>query len=260
MASAPPGQPRIVSRDVDLPPPPPGVRYVRLPWRGTVVADDDLRDLIAHKFHWPMIILAVLVLPLIGMELFYLPRLPEQHQVIGQRIIIAVEIIISLAFLVEFVVKVSIAESRWEYIRRNWLDIIVILLPFLRMLRVLRVAKVAQTSRAFRLRGVGMKFTRYLLSTILGLKYTDRLLRKFGMRRQEGYQDPMRMTRYQLRDEVTALRRRVDAWEEWYSAHQDYLAKYHQAAIPPPPEEKATPDSETSREPPVETPVGVEKN
>jgi len=246
-------KPFLVPRGTTLPPPLPGVRHVRVPLWGIVIADDELRDRAEHRFHWPMIVLALLVLPLLAVEFFYLQKLPEPQQTIANRFVWVVESLISFAFLIEFVMKITIAESRLEYIRRNWLDIIVILLPFLRALRLIRAARVARTSRVFRLRGVGMKFARYFLTIILGLNVTERLLERFGVHLGRGRKDPLKMTRYQLIDELKKLRRRVDAWEAWHEAQKQFLAEHGGAPLPegPAPEDgPETAEDETPAEAP----------
>ncbi|MFI1352583.1 potassium channel family protein [Streptomyces sp. NPDC020898] len=43
------------------------------------------------------------------------------------------------AFAVDYVVRVSLAEQRLEYVRRHWLDLFAVLLPLLQPLRLLRV-------------------------------------------------------------------------------------------------------------------------
>ena len=47
-------------------------------------------------------------------------------------------------FLVEFVVKLALAPVKRRYLRENWLDALIVLLPFL---RVLRLARIVQTTR-----------------------------------------------------------------------------------------------------------------
>ena len=221
-----PTPPHIVPKGTILPPPLPGVRHVRVPWLGLVIADDELRDRMERRFHWPMLVLALLVLPLIGLEFFLLPKLPEARKELAQSLIVLTEITISFAFLIEFVVKITIAESRLEYVRRNWLDIVVICLPLLRAVRILRVARVAQTSRTFRLRGVGMKFARHILTLILGLNITDRILERFGVHLHKGRKDPTAMTRHELIQEVKRLRKYTDAWQAWHEAQEEYNRRY----------------------------------
>lgn len=243
----------IVPRKTILPPPRPGVRHVPLPLIGILIADDELRDRMERQFHWPMIILALLVLPLIGLEFFLVPKMPERRQELAQAVIVVTEIAISLAFLVEFVVKIAIAESRFEYVRRNWLDLVVICLPLLRMIRVLRLARVAKTSRMFRLRGVGMKFARHILTMLLGLNITDRLLERFGVKLHSGRKDPTQMTRYQLQDELRRRRREVDRWRTWHEAYQKHVARYGGDPLPDPPTEEV----ETLDPPPADQAEGA---
>ncbi|MCK4871349.1 MAG: ion transporter [Phycisphaerales bacterium] len=210
----------IVPRGTVLPPPPPGVRYVTVPGLGIVIANDRLRARVDRYFHWPMIVLAILILPLLVVDFTYLHEHADTTPVVTWWAVRISEAAIWLAFLVEFVIKEMIAESRFEYARRNWIDIVIIVLP---LLRPLRVARLARTSRVFRLRGVGMKVARYVLALILGLKATDKLLSRFGVHRSTERKDPAKMTRYQLMDEVRHRRKQVDAWEAWHAIQVRYL-------------------------------------
>jgi hypothetical protein len=215
--------PVIVPKGTVLPPPRPGVRYVRVPMLGIVISDDNLRYRVGRRFYWPMIILALLVLPLLASEYLVIQHLSETDKKIAYNVVYITEAFISLAFLVEFMVKVTIAEDRIEYIRRNWLDIIIILLPFLRALRVVRAGTtMARTTRAFRLRGVGMKAARYVFTIVIGLEATDRLLQRVGIKRRKGRRKPERMTRHQLMDEVTRLRKVADGWHDWYTDRVEF--------------------------------------
>jgi hypothetical protein len=222
----------FADRGATLPPPPPGVRYVRVPWWKIVIADDDVRRWVDDVFHWPMIILALAILPLFLIEFLKPPTGWLQWAVdIGFAII-------WLAFLVEFVIKVSIAESRFQYCRRNWIDIVIILLP---ALRVFRIARLARTTRLFRLRGVGMKFGRHVFTLLLGMETTERMLERFGVRPHDERKDPRQMTRYELMDEVKKRRREADAWEAWYAAIDEHLAVVGAGPLPAPPEPPGTP-------------------
>ncbi|MGK0359004.1 MAG: hypothetical protein ACI9U2_001300 [Bradymonadia bacterium] len=199
-----------------LPPAPPGTRNVRVRGLGIVIADDDLRERVERRFHWPMILLALAVLPLLAIELLQKPT---------GRIEFWVEVgfwMIWIAFLVEFVIKIGIAESRWEYVKRNWLDVVVILVP---LLRPLRLTSLSRTIRLFKLRGVGFKLARSLVMLFVSFEVADRLLRRFGIERPEKplYPPPMKMTRYTLMDEVTASRKRLEQWEVWYAEHTVFL-------------------------------------
>lgn len=79
------------------------------------------------------------------------------------------------AFAAEFILMVSVAEKKWSYIRANWLDLAIIVLPvvsFLRSLRIVRVTRLARLTRAqqltkiarvYRLRGTAIKAFRALI-------------------------------------------------------------------------------------------------
>jgi hypothetical protein len=209
----------IVPADAELPPPRPGVRYVRVPVIGVIIADDELRDRIDRRFHWPMIFLALAILPLLAIGYFQRPE---------GWLRAAIEIgffIIWAAFVIEFVVKITIAEARLQYVRKNWLDLVIILLPALRALRIARAgSSLAKTTRVFRLRGVGMKCARYVFTVIIGLEATDRLLERIGIKRHVDRKDPAKMTRYELIDEIKRLRKLADAWETWYEAQEAYAS------------------------------------
>ena len=54
-------------------------------------------------------------------------------------------------FFVEFAVKFALAPIKRTYLRRNWLDALVVLVPFLRFLRLLRVLRATRALPIFRL-------------------------------------------------------------------------------------------------------------
>ena len=47
-------------------------------------------------------------------------------------------------FAADYVVKLYLAPSPWEHIKRNWLDLLVSALPLLRPLRVVRSVRLIQ--------------------------------------------------------------------------------------------------------------------
>ena len=79
------------------------------------------------------------------------------------------------AFAVEFVVLFSVSDRKFAFVKKNWIDLAIILLPvilFLRSLRAMRLIKVAQLakaqqlanlSRVYRVRAVAMKVFRALM-------------------------------------------------------------------------------------------------
>jgi voltage-gated potassium channel len=50
-----------------------------------------------------------------------------------------VQDIIVVIFVVEFALRLAVANRRLEYLRAHWLDLIIVVVPFLRPLRILLV-------------------------------------------------------------------------------------------------------------------------
>ena len=137
-------------------------------------------------------------------------------------------------------------ESRIEYVRRNWFDVVIILLPLLRPLRAFRATQgLARSTRVFRLRGVGMKCARYVFTILIGLKATDRLLQRIGLKSSDERKDAEKMTRHELTRAVKRLRRRNDAWEQWYEAHERYVERHGGACYLAPPPAQDEPADDT---------------
>ena len=218
MSEKSPDRPVFMRKGELLPPPRPGVRHVRLPLVSLIIiADDRLRGRINRRFHWPMLTLALLMLPFLVVEFGFRP-LPGTWLWWCNWVALT---LIWIAFFIEFLVKVTIAECRIEYCKRNWLDILILVLP---AMRSLRIAQVTRTSRLFTLRGVGMKVARLIFTIVIGLEATDRLLHRVGIKRKrKGRKDPERMTRHQLMQEVKRQRRKSDDWEDWYDEHLAHL-------------------------------------
>lgn len=58
--------------------------------------------------------------------------------------------IIWAIFFVELAVRTFFAPKKLIYLKRNWLDVLVVILPFLRIFRIFRVARLARGARAIR--------------------------------------------------------------------------------------------------------------
>lgn len=84
-------------------------------------------------------------------------------------------------FALELSVRTYLAEKKLSYLRKNWIDILVVLLPVLRVFRVLRAARLLRVLRFVRILSFFAKFTsevktvlshhhfHYLLVILLGL-------------------------------------------------------------------------------------------
>lgn len=150
-----------------------------LPILGWHLPGKDLHARLERAFGKPMLIIAMLILPVLLIE-FGLHSLVEANQWL-QVLLHVCTGFIWCAFTIEFLIMLSATDKRFTYVKAHWIDLAIILLPlisFLRSLRVLRLArlakvqKLAKMSRVFRVRGLAMKAMRALM--LLG--FVNRLL------------------------------------------------------------------------------------
>ena len=93
---------------------------------------DELLERWEQRTNVPLLILAGVMLPLIVLPL--LTELPERtEQIFGYA-----EWGIWAVFAVDLVARLWLAENRKLFLRRNWIDVLIVVVPFLRPLRLLR--------------------------------------------------------------------------------------------------------------------------
>ena len=148
-------------------------RRVWLPGLGWRPPGRHLRRRLSRHFSGPMLGIALLILPVLVVE-FLMKEQIARHT--GLRVALHISTgVIWLAFAAEYIVMISVAEKKLDYMRKHWLDLAIILLPFfafLRSLQALRGTRLAQLAklpmltklvRAYRLRGTAIKAFRALL-------------------------------------------------------------------------------------------------
>ena len=130
-----------------------------------------------------MIGIALLILPVLMVE-FLLKEQVARYAWLRLALHVGTGVI-WFAFAAEFILMASIAEKKLDYIRKNWVDLAIIVLPFFSFLRSMqavrgsrlaKLAKIPQLSklvRAYRLRGTALKAFRALVL----LDVSTRLLR-----------------------------------------------------------------------------------
>jgi len=165
----------------------------------------------------PMVILALLVLPLILAEHFWEKRLEEDPWLSG--ILNGVAGLIWLAFAAEFIIRLSISRNKWGYVKSHIVDLAIVILPFfsflqaLRLGRLMRLQQIAKTARIYRLRGVALRAWRALLlfdavSRILQGPPAKRLAK-------------MKIQLEHMEEEMDDLRRRIRTLENELSTAED---------------------------------------
>lgn len=114
-----------------------------------VSPQDDRRSAALRRFEevteLPLLVLALALVPLL-----LLPLEVEPSGAV-ESVMTAAEVLIWMAFALHYGVRLVLTTQRWRFVRREWLDLVVIALPFLRPLRVARSARALRLVRLARL-------------------------------------------------------------------------------------------------------------
>ena len=100
---------------------------------------DDLRRRYEEASQWPLIGLAVLFVAAYAWGVLR-PDLPDWLLTVLH----VVTVIAWPVFLADYVFRLVLADHRWQFVRRNWIDGVAVLLPLLRPLRILSLIRVAR--------------------------------------------------------------------------------------------------------------------
>ena len=104
----------------------------------------------------PMLVLGLIWLALLMVEFIWgLSRILE-----------TLFTLIWIIFIFYFTLKLTLAPHKGEYLKRNWLTAIALLLPALRVFRIVRVVRLLRVARATR----GLRLVRILTSLNRGMK------------------------------------------------------------------------------------------
>lgn len=171
-------------------------RLIWLPRLGWQTRDLELFERLEWTLAMPMLLVTLLILPVMGLELFFqqlLETLPALTLLVH-----GVTALIWFSFTTEFIVMVSLAERKVDYCKRNWINIIIIVLPLvaflrtLRLFRVLRLTKAGKLLRAYRLRGLLTRAQRIALLFNLIERVLHRDPEKYLAKLREQEQDKLR--------------------------------------------------------------------
>ncbi len=121
----------------------------------------ELEHRIEAWLEWPMIALALVWVALLVLELTrgitpFLERVGD---------------IIWGIFILEFVVRFAVAPAKGEFLRRNWLTAIALILPAIRALRVIRIARAVR----------GLRLARIVTSINRGMGSIGRSMQRRGL-------------------------------------------------------------------------------
>ena len=153
---------RLVGRDCQ------SGKSVWLPGLGWIERDDQLEGRMERALSGPMILVALLMIPLIGIEFFWPPT---DDSVMGS-ILTGGTRFVWLAFALEFTLMISVTKAHFRYCREHWIDLVIILVPLAAGFRLLRLSKlgklarlgkVAKAGRIYRLRGLALRSYRAII-------------------------------------------------------------------------------------------------
>lgn len=151
---------------------------VWLPGMGWQQADQAFFERLDRAFSIPMLFMALLILPILAVELFWAEQAKAYRAVT-----IALDLgtaLIWLAFTVEFIVMSTVAQKKLKYVVRHWINLAIILLPFLafvrgfQFVRLLRLGKLGKALKVYRMRGLGLRAWQGMVA----LEVLERLLHR----------------------------------------------------------------------------------
>jgi voltage-gated potassium channel len=191
-----------------------------LPRFGWHPAGKPLHKALERVFSKPMLIIAMLILPVLVIEFRYQDLL---QSTLWLRLLLSVSMgLIWCAFAVEFILMVSSTKKKLLYVKKNWIDLAIILLPlvsFLRSLKIVRAAKLAKFAkvqqltkmgRVYRMRGLLAKTVR----AFLVLELVHRIFKTSPEKRleqllaqAEDKEDELR----ELQQRITAVRAQMES-------------------------------------------------
>jgi voltage-gated potassium channel len=141
--------------------------WLWLPGIGWKPVGEETSEQLEQKLALPMVILTLLVLPVLGAELTGGETL-DNHP----RMALATHLttcVIWIGFTMEFLWMVAAAPNKLSYCLKNWINLVVILLPLVAFLRTLnlfrftRMLRAGKLLRAYRLRGLWTRLWRLAL-------------------------------------------------------------------------------------------------
>lgn len=199
---------RIGSRDVSQ------GAYVWIPvWHWCKINEGLFLEL-KRRFVLPMIGIALLIVPVLIIEWKFLDYIKNELPDLRINLILeSVQTFIWCAFTFEFLLMISVSNQKLRYARKNWIDLLIILLPFVSFLRTLRISQIARlkyATRSFKLRGVVTKARQ-------GLIFVDVLQRIFRLRPESEVKRLYRLLRENQHDRTELekkLRQVADLIEE----------------------------------------------
>lgn len=121
--------------------------------------ETERKEILAQLEDWletPMLVLGFVWLALLIIELA--GRLSPLLETVG--------VVIWVIFIFDFALKLILAPQKFDYLKRNWLTLIALVVPALRVFRLVRAVRLLRVARAAR----GLRLVRVVTSVNRGMK------------------------------------------------------------------------------------------
>ncbi len=181
-----------------------------LPFKGWSYRNEGLLKHLKEKFSVPMIVIALLIIPVLIIEWRFYEPVEEYLQTDLAFWLDMAQGFIWLAFTFEFIQMISISREKLTYAIENWVDLLIILLPFvafIRTLQIIKITRLSQVARGYKLRGLFMKARQGVL--FAGFLYRIMALKEFQIKSIKKKLDKNQKEREILEEELVALHNRM---------------------------------------------------
>jgi len=168
-------------------------QYIWVPFWHWCKVNKGLFDDLKRRFILPMIGIALLIVPVLLIEWKLMDYVKSEWPDLRIDLILeSVQTFIWCAFTFEFLLMISISDRKFNYVKKNWIDLLIILLPFVSFLRTLRISQIARlkyATRSFKMRSVitkarqGLIFVDFL-QRILRLRPESEVKRLYRLLRE----------------------------------------------------------------------------
>ena len=178
-----------------------------LGWRRTGEA---LFEELERRAAFPMLCVTLLILPVVAVEFLLEDRIAELPW-LGLSVHFA-NAVIWFFFAIELVIMLPLAERKKQYCMKNWVNVVVVLMPFLGFLRTVRLFSAvgavhsARLVHGWRLRGVLVRMIRIVLFF--------KLVERFMRRNPEAFMKKLREKKERKLSELDALDEEIRSTEE----------------------------------------------
>ncbi|MDO9554509.1 hypothetical protein [Rhodonellum sp.] len=177
-----------------------------IPFMGWSFRNEGLLKDVKEKFSIPMIVIALLIIPVLVIEWKFYEPLEAFLKTDLSFVLDMTQAFIWLAFAFEFIMMITISREKMAYAQRNWIDLLIIFLPFIafiRTMRVIKIARLSHLSRGYKLRGLFMKARQGLL--LAGFLYKIVSLKEFQIKSLKKKLDDNRKEREIIEEELVTL-------------------------------------------------------